>query len=470
MMPESIDPYFSYEAVYSADGNYSHEWDGYLPSVVDMLSQEMGFSYEFVSDWYDPIASFWTPLVSGAADVVMVALSERIAHLSIVGDSVAISQPFFSSDNTALVLKTKKDMGLWRLFEPFTPSLWIAVACNVFLVGMTINLLEGLSSGRLKGAITPDAVAQSHYHAWIALLGGEDYEWVSWPGRCLRLGLLFLVLIVISTYTANLAAFFTTPVYDVHGPTDLESLKSAVACTIWPNDYHAFKDFASDVIYPDYNLPNNEKKQWCHDALKDGRAQVWFDDNAAQNAYLLKHCSDLSLVPAISLKPMNVGFAMNVTSRALVSKMSAALVHLEQQPPIKNLQQDLFGWGRVCPTAVETDTSTVPVSFESLGGAFLISGSLGLLAILVSLASCARKTYTGEKVQENRTATEGEMLRSLLRKVGDLERSRGRPSWAEDGVGVDLLRETADLDRGHGGKEGAAKGISVVGVMADSGD
>jgi len=34
----------------------------------------------------------------------------------------------------------------------------------------------------------------------------------------LRLGLLFFVLIMVSTYTANLAAFFTAPTFTIFGP------------------------------------------------------------------------------------------------------------------------------------------------------------------------------------------------------------------------------------------------------------
>ncbi|CAK0841410.1 unnamed protein product, partial [Prorocentrum cordatum] len=285
-----------------------------------------------------------------------------------------------------------------------------------------IHLLEVLSHGRLKDAITPESIAQSSYHAWAAFLGGEDYEWVSWPGRCLRLGLLFLILIVISTYTANLAAFFTRPVYEIHGPTDLDTLKGAVACTIWSNDVAALEGFVSEVISPNHTWPHADRRQWCHDALKEGRAQAWFDDYAAHNSYQLKHCSALALVPAISLKPLVVGFAMSAANVSLVSSMSAALVHLEKQPAIRNLEQDLFGWGRVCPSDSELVSSTTPVSFQSLGGAFLISGALMLMSLVMAIATFALRSYQGAKYVAPDSATDGEMLRELLTKVAELER------------------------------------------------
>jgi hypothetical protein len=47
---------------------------------------------------------------------------------------------------------------------------------------------------------------------------GDDYDWSLGPDRVLRLGLLFFVLIMVSTYTANLAAFFTAPNFTIFGP------------------------------------------------------------------------------------------------------------------------------------------------------------------------------------------------------------------------------------------------------------
>jgi hypothetical protein len=37
------------------------------------------------------------------------------------------------------------------------------------------------------------------------------YEWQSPASKLLRLGTLFVVLILVATYTANMAAFFTVP-------------------------------------------------------------------------------------------------------------------------------------------------------------------------------------------------------------------------------------------------------------------
>ena len=52
-------------------------------------------------------------------------------------------------------------------------------------------------------------------HVWLQ---GDDFEWVTTPERILRVALLFLILISISTYTANLVAFLTEDQWTVYGP------------------------------------------------------------------------------------------------------------------------------------------------------------------------------------------------------------------------------------------------------------
>lgn len=53
---------------------------------------------------------------------------------------------------------------------------------------------------------------------------------VSWPGRLLRVGFLFVVMIVLATYTANLAAILNRPTYIIEGPKTFDDLKQATVC------------------------------------------------------------------------------------------------------------------------------------------------------------------------------------------------------------------------------------------------
>eukprot|EP00662_Eupelagonemidae_sp_cell21_P056666 gene56666-biopygen117700 len=127
--------------------------------------------------------------------------------------------PVYMSDVGALVLTTRVETGLWRLFGPFAIELWGATVGCTFALAAVLILISAISppvGGDTWAALSWKGIATSVYHAWAFLMGGEDFEWLNWPGRCMRLTFLFLVLILAATYTANLAAFFTAPAYQVH--------------------------------------------------------------------------------------------------------------------------------------------------------------------------------------------------------------------------------------------------------------
>ena len=82
---------------------------------------------------------------------------------------------------------------------------------------------EGWSRGLRRGGTML-------YHSAVLLLAGDDLEWRGAPARTFRIGFLFLALVTTATYTANLAAFLTRPNLQIHGPRNMEELRSAVAC------------------------------------------------------------------------------------------------------------------------------------------------------------------------------------------------------------------------------------------------
>ena len=58
-------------------------------------------------------------------------------------------------------------------------------------------------------------------------------DFVAWQG--FTHGFLFVVLILVSTYTANLAAFFNRPAFEIVGPQNYAQALDATVCAETPD-------------------------------------------------------------------------------------------------------------------------------------------------------------------------------------------------------------------------------------------
>jgi hypothetical protein len=197
---------------------------------------------------------------------------------------------------------------------------------------------------------------QTFYHATAMLLGGEEYEWVTWPGRVLRIAFLFVVLILVSTYTANLAAFFSRPTVVIEGPQTYAELRDAIVCV--PVENRFLDDFVKKQIWmplpegqtmfgfmgemgdgeigetgasddqggeggeavdinmrekessedeSNFDLILSEREQWCHDAVKHGQADAWFGTRYGARSQAECCTRGCHLIPRCSLERTCVG-------------------------------------------------------------------------------------------------------------------------------------------------------------------
>ena len=119
--------------------------------------------------------------------------------------------------------------------------------------------------------------------------GGEECEWKTAPEKILRLGFLFFSLILVSTYTANLVAFFTEPAFELQGPRTYDELQNATLCAAFATDRGIPGEAVGNVIVPDddenflASLPPSgsgidytAREAYCHKAVVDGKVDGWF--------------------------------------------------------------------------------------------------------------------------------------------------------------------------------------------------
>ena len=287
-------------------------------------------------------------------------------------------------------------------------------------------------------------------------LGGEEREAVTWPERVLRVAFLFFVLLNTSTYTANLAAFFTSSGVTLHGPKDMQELSRARACGVWDEDTKYFGPYVGETVNSgvsylgaNVNFEELTKEGFgvCLDKLKEkaeGRgpgADIIVVEYAMAQAYLLETpgaCSNLSLAGDIRFgSGWTFVFPLRAGDTRLQNRLNEALYHIHNFPQLgQTVLNDEFKMGQSCSDREIEDSGTAPVGLKSQSGIFIIVGALSGLAVLLEVLAGLRhrlsersrqaKATTGAYEHDaERERTDHEMLVHLLSQVDQLVQAQG---------------------------------------------
>lgn len=186
------------------DPSHPLGWSGFDIELLQMLAGTLGFTYE-IQDMGAPEGNeSYTDLLFRRAsntDLIMsywVHTVDRMATVAPLLGHVDYSGVLTSHPRPADSVKFRERFSTF--FHPFEPSLWAALIAMVMVAGFTDWMLERNAGGSL---------ADSLYEAWAgALWGGFEYP-KSRTSAIYQITLSFIMLIVVSAYTANLAAFLT---------------------------------------------------------------------------------------------------------------------------------------------------------------------------------------------------------------------------------------------------------------------
>ncbi|ODN01368.1 Glutamate [NMDA] receptor subunit 1 [Orchesella cincta] len=158
----------------------------------------------------------WTGLI---AELVNEKAEMIVAPLTITPEraqAIEFSKPFKYQGITILVKTERKDLKFGSFLQPFRGSLWILVMVSVHIVALALYLLDRFSPfGRYRLAnmdgTEEDALNLSSaiWFAWGVLLNSGIGEGTprSFAARVLGIVWAGFAMIIVASYTANLAAF-----------------------------------------------------------------------------------------------------------------------------------------------------------------------------------------------------------------------------------------------------------------------
>ncbi|XP_016422646.1 glutamate receptor ionotropic, delta-2 isoform X1 [Sinocyclocheilus rhinocerous] len=192
------------------------QYQGFSIDVLDALANYLGFKYEIYvapdhkygsqqadGTWNGLIGE----LVSKRADVGLSALTITPERESVVD----FTTRYMDYSVGVLLRKAERTVDMFACLAPFDLSLWACIAGTVLLVGILVYLLNWLNPPRLPmGSVSSTTLYNSMWFVYGSFVQqGGEVPYTTLATR-MMMGVWWLfALIVISSYTANLAAFLT---------------------------------------------------------------------------------------------------------------------------------------------------------------------------------------------------------------------------------------------------------------------
>ncbi|KAL4714293.1 hypothetical protein ACJJTC_009645 [Scirpophaga incertulas] len=409
-------------------------YEGYCVDLIAKLAEAMDFDYEIVTPKTGTFGrklpnGTWDGIVGdlmlGETDMAVAALTMTAEREEVI-DFVA---PYF--EQTGILIAIRKPIRKTSLFKFMTvlrTEVWLSIVAALILTGFMIWLLDKYSpySARNNPEAYPYPCREFTLKEsfWFALTsftpqgGGEAPKALS--GRTLVAAYWLFVVLMLATFTANLAAFLTvermqTPVSSLEQLARQSRINYTVVESSTIHQYFINMKFAEDTLYRVWkeitlNATSDQaqyrvwdypiREQYGHILLainasgpvpdaKTGFEQVnehtdadfaFIHDSAEIKYEVTRNCNLTEVGEVFAEQPYAI--AVQQGSR-LQEHLSRALLDLQKERFLEQLAGKYWNESarQLCPDADESEGITL----ESLGGVF-IATLFGLGLAMVTLA------------------------------------------------------------------------------------
>ncbi|GAB0099835.1 uncharacterized protein DMENIID0001_157250 [Sergentomyia squamirostris] len=409
-------------------------WSGYCVELIDFIAKRMNFDYEIVSPTRGTFGrnegnGKWDGLVgdlmTGEIDIAVAAMKMTAEREEVI-DFVA---PYFEQTGITIVLrKPVRQTSLFKFMTVLRLEVWLSIVAALVATAILIWFLDKYSpySARNNKEAYPypcrDFTLKESF--WFALTsftpqgGGEAPKALS--GRTLVAAYWLFVVLMLATFTANLAAFLTvermqTPVQSLEQLARQSRINYTVVEGSDTHSYFINMKFAEDTLYRvwkeitlnstsdqsqyrvwDYPIkeqygnillainstgPVISAEEGFREVNEHINADFAFIHDSAEIKYEISRSCNLTEVgEEFGKQP----YALAVQQGSHIQdELSITILELQKDRVFENLKAKY--WNSSAKGQCTDDDENEGISLESLGGVF-IATLVGLAISLITLA------------------------------------------------------------------------------------
>ncbi|KAL9962089.1 hypothetical protein ACROYT_G031159 [Oculina patagonica] len=395
------------------DGSFSYE--GYCIDLLNGLARNLKFTYEIYPSpdglyggetkngtWNGMIGE----LIRKRADVAVAALTITERREKVVDFSV----PYLHFTQDLLMKKTSssRSIDLLQFMNPFDNYVWIATLASLLVISVAVFVLNyfspyGYKDYNSRGTSVEFTFFNSVWFALASMLQqGADNTPRSLSGRILTGSYWFCVLILVSTYTANLAAFLTVKnvQHQIRNLEDIVGSSYQVAVLessstlefLKASQYEPYKKIGNRIQRDDTIVKStSEGIQWVREKDK----LLFYSDGPLLKYYANQQPCDLTTVSGLTIAK---GLALAFQAKdPRVDDFTPAILRLHENGFLNSLWRKWWDNKNECPQEQETTLSQKRIDLMSMLGVYVVLGVGMVVAFLTLIAEILWKRRAKQK-------------------------------------------------------------------------
>ncbi|XWS69538.1 hypothetical protein CRYUN_Cryun04dG0187300 [Craigia yunnanensis] len=328
-------------------------------------------------------------LVNMVADNVFDAAVGDIAIVKNRTKIVDFSQPYITTGLVIVAPIRNSKSSAWVFLKPFTVDMWCMTAAAFLVIAVVIWILEHRVNDAFRGPPRRQLVTMFMF-SFSTLFKTNHEETVSTLGRVVMLVWLFLLMVITSSYTANLTSILT--VQQLSSPiTGIDSL----IANSWPIGYQV-GSFAYSYLSETLNIHRSrlvelhspeEYESYLRLGPDNGGVAAIVDELPYVELFLSTR-TDFGIIGQPFTKS-GWGFAFQRDS-VLAIDMSTAILKLSENGKLQDIHEKWF-CKMGCPEERRGNYEPNQLHLLSFWGLYLLCGSISLAALVVYILRMVRQ-------------------------------------------------------------------------------
>ncbi len=326
--------------------------------------------------------------------------SQICIGLSITGeylqDGVVFSWPTYENGLIIAVNNEQKGASMWAFSQAFTWQVWVAVVCTAILIGIIIFAVDAwmygaqydrtknkIFAGTDEGSLKRIAFMDYIWEAVMRPMQVRDQRPLSFPSNFIVLAFSFMMLVIVTVYTANTTANITTTRLQstIRGAQDLPGK----AVGSW-SDYKSELSKYGVILTSSLPWENEADEGAMIESLVNGTVQAFVLDESFLVYKAASSCEIAIIGNKFEELNQAVAFPRGFNNTALLDAVNQALIKLREEGVISLLRDIYVNPPEAsCKTALIGDSTQISMS--------MLSGLWIVLAVAIGIALAIAVIY-----------------------------------------------------------------------------